>query len=157
MGKNPSNFQGKNLPVEKVSWHEAKKFCEKLGMKTGKSFRLPSESEWEYACRANTITPFYFGETLDAELANYRAQHCEAFGHVQSGIYGQGKLGVFRAKLLLLAVFLLMILAYMICMAMFGNGVKIFGKTAISGHLLMVQRRSRVSTISEYGEVDHGL
>jgi formylglycine-generating enzyme required for sulfatase activity len=98
MGKNPSNFQGKNLPVEKVSWHEAKKFCEKLGMKTGKDFRLPSESEWEYACRANTITPFYFGETIDAELANYRAQHGEAFGHIQSGTYGQGKLGVFRAK-----------------------------------------------------------
>ena len=58
-------------PVEQVKWIEAVEFCERLSKLTGKDYRLPSESEWEYACRAGTTTPFYFGETITPELVNY--------------------------------------------------------------------------------------
>jgi formylglycine-generating enzyme required for sulfatase activity len=82
MGNNPSRFKswlkGKNHPVERVSWNNATKFCQKLSKKTGKDYRLPSEAEWEYACRAGTTTPFYFGETITGELANYRASETYA-------------------------------------------------------------------------------
>jgi formylglycine-generating enzyme required for sulfatase activity len=71
MGKNPANFPGDKRPVETVSWDEAVEFCTKLSQKTGKTYRLPSEAEWEYACRARTTTPFYFGETITTELVNY--------------------------------------------------------------------------------------
>jgi len=71
MGRNPSNFQGAKRPVEQVSWNDAIAFCNKLSQKTGRRYRLPSEAEWEYACRAGTKTPFYFGETITTELANY--------------------------------------------------------------------------------------
>ena len=71
MGKNPANFKGSNRPVEKVSWNDTKEFCKKLSKKTGRNYRLPSEAEWEYACRAGTTTPFYFGETITADLVNY--------------------------------------------------------------------------------------
>lgn len=71
IGQNPSDFKGENRPVDSVNWYEAVKFCEKLTQKTGKNYRLPSEVEWEYACRAGTKTPFHFGETLTAQLANY--------------------------------------------------------------------------------------
>jgi formylglycine-generating enzyme required for sulfatase activity len=54
-----------------VKWTEAVEFCERLSKLTGKDYRLPSESEWEYACRAGTTTPFYFGETITPELVNY--------------------------------------------------------------------------------------
>jgi formylglycine-generating enzyme required for sulfatase activity len=65
MGNNPSHFKGDSaLPVESVSWNDAKQFCEKLSKITGKAYRLPSEAEWEYACRAGT-TGDYAGE-LDA-------------------------------------------------------------------------------------------
>ncbi|KZL49039.1 protein kinase [Nodularia spumigena CENA596] len=71
MGKNPARFKGEKRPVEQVSWDEAVEFCTKLSQKTGKTYRLPSEAEWEYACRAGTTTPFYFGETITTELVNY--------------------------------------------------------------------------------------
>ncbi len=71
MGKNPSNFKGLKLPVEQVSWNDAVEFCQKLSQKTGRKYRLPSEAEWEYACRAGTTTPFHFGATITSELANY--------------------------------------------------------------------------------------
>ncbi|MEY3255869.1 MAG: hypothetical protein RLZZ29_1000, partial [Cyanobacteriota bacterium] len=57
----PSRFKGENLPVESVSWYDAVEFCLRLSQHTGKSYRLPSEAEWEYACRAGTTTPFHFG------------------------------------------------------------------------------------------------
>ncbi len=69
---NPSRFIGENLPVEKVSWGDAIEFCRRLSRETKLKYRLPSESEWEYACRAGTETPFYFGETITSDLANYR-------------------------------------------------------------------------------------
>ena len=67
----PSYFKGDNLPVEQVSRHDAVEFCKRLSGKTGRDYRLPSEAEWEYACRAGTTTPFHFGETITAKLANY--------------------------------------------------------------------------------------
>jgi len=71
MGENPSYFKGAKRPVERVSWNDAITFCNKLSEKTGRRYRLPSEAEWEYACRAGTKTPFYCGETITSELANY--------------------------------------------------------------------------------------
>jgi formylglycine-generating enzyme required for sulfatase activity len=71
IGKNPSSFKGAKRPVEQVSWKNAVEFCQKLSEKTGREYRLPSEAEWEYACRAGTTTPFHFGETITTELANY--------------------------------------------------------------------------------------
>ena len=75
----PSHFKGDDLPVEKVSWYDAIEFCKRLSKKTGRRYRLPSEAEWEYACRAGTETPFYYGETLSSELANYDANISYAF------------------------------------------------------------------------------
>lgn len=71
MSNNPSYFKGEKRPVEQVSWDDAVEFCKKLSQKTGKTYRLPSEAEWEYACRAGTKTPFYFGETITTELVNF--------------------------------------------------------------------------------------
>lgn len=71
----PSKFKGANRPVENVSWHEVIEFCARLFAKTGQQYRLPSEAEWEYACRAGTTTPFHFGETITAELANCGDEH----------------------------------------------------------------------------------
>jgi formylglycine-generating enzyme required for sulfatase activity len=68
---NPSNFEGDTLPVEQVSWEDAQEFCRRLSVKTGKDYRLPSEAEWEYACRAGTTTAYHFGATLPSELANH--------------------------------------------------------------------------------------
>ena len=65
-------------PVEQVSWYDAVEFCARLSKLTGREYRLPSEAEWEYACRAGTITPFYFGETITGKLANYRASNTYA-------------------------------------------------------------------------------
>jgi formylglycine-generating enzyme required for sulfatase activity len=69
----PSKFKGDNRPVEQVSWYDAVEFVERLSRQTGRHYRLPSEAEWEYACRAGTTTPFHFGETLTDKLANYAA------------------------------------------------------------------------------------
>jgi formylglycine-generating enzyme required for sulfatase activity len=70
MGKNPSHFKGAPNPVETVSWEEAKEFCEALSKKTGRNVRLPTEAEWEYACRAGSRTRFAFGED-DGKCGNY--------------------------------------------------------------------------------------
>jgi formylglycine-generating enzyme required for sulfatase activity len=71
MGKNPAYFKGNNRPVENVSWDDAVRFCQKLSQRTGKNYRLPSEAEWEYACRAGTKTPFSFGDNITTDLVNY--------------------------------------------------------------------------------------
>ncbi|MEM9273673.1 MAG: SUMF1/EgtB/PvdO family nonheme iron enzyme [Cyanobacteria bacterium P01_F01_bin.143] len=70
----PSYFKDKFLPVEKVSWDDAVEFCERLSQHTEKKYRLPSEAEWEYSCRAGTNTPFSFGETITGDLVNYDSQ-----------------------------------------------------------------------------------
>jgi formylglycine-generating enzyme required for sulfatase activity len=84
----PSNFKGKDLPVEQVSWLEAIEFCARLSLHTGREYGLPTEAEWEYACRAGTITPFHFGETIDPQVANYDGNY----------VYGRGQKGIDRNK-----------------------------------------------------------
>lgn len=71
LNPDPSYFKGDNLPVERVAWYEAQEFCARISQKTGRIYRLPSEAEWEYACRARTSTPFYFGKIITSNLANY--------------------------------------------------------------------------------------
>jgi formylglycine-generating enzyme required for sulfatase activity len=71
LDRDPSYFKGDCLPVEQVSWNEAVEFCDRLIAKTGRLYQLPSEAQWEYACRAGTQTPFAFGKTLSTGLANY--------------------------------------------------------------------------------------
>ncbi len=88
MGTNPAHFKGEKLPVETVSWNDAVEFCQKLSQKTGRTYRLPSEAEWEYACRSGTTTPFYFGETITPDLVNYNG----------ASTYASAPKGVFRHK-----------------------------------------------------------
>jgi formylglycine-generating enzyme required for sulfatase activity len=73
LNPDPSDFKGDNLPVENVRWEQAQEFCARLSRETGRSYRLPTEAEWEYACRAGTTTPFHFGETISGKLANYNS------------------------------------------------------------------------------------
>ncbi|BAZ39533.1 serine/threonine protein kinase [Calothrix sp. NIES-4101] len=86
MGNNPARFKGANKPVENVYWDDAVEFCQKLSQKTGRTYRLPSEAEWEYACRAGTTTPFYFGETITTDLANYNGT-ATPYGSAPQGVY----------------------------------------------------------------------
>jgi formylglycine-generating enzyme required for sulfatase activity len=74
MGTPHSRFTGDHLPVERMSWHEAGRFCERLSKRTNRTYRLPSEAHWEYACRAGTSTPFHYGETITTEVANYNGE-----------------------------------------------------------------------------------
>ncbi|MEM9567028.1 MAG: formylglycine-generating enzyme family protein [Cyanobacteria bacterium P01_E01_bin.34] len=77
---NPSRFNGDNRPVEQVSWDEAQEFCRRLSLKSGKEYCLPSEAQWEYACRAGTETPFHFGETISFDSANYDSRYLYGVG-----------------------------------------------------------------------------
>lgn len=71
---NPSFYKGDNLPVEKVSWLDAQEYCKRLSKYTGRTYRLPTESEWEYACRGNTKTSYFFGDTITPDFANYNTE-----------------------------------------------------------------------------------
>jgi formylglycine-generating enzyme required for sulfatase activity/uncharacterized caspase-like protein len=108
----PSFFKGIDLPVESITWNEAEEFCLRLAAITGRPYRLPSEAEWEYCCRAGTVTPFHFGPTITPELANYcgtggavcgdsdgKSIASDVYADVKynSGAYGQGPPGIFRA------------------------------------------------------------
>jgi formylglycine-generating enzyme required for sulfatase activity len=74
LASDPSYFKLSDLqPVEQISWEEAMEFCERLSRATGRNYRLPTEAEWEYACRAGTITQFHFGDTITADLVNFAA------------------------------------------------------------------------------------
>jgi formylglycine-generating enzyme required for sulfatase activity len=75
LNPDPSDFKGDTRPVEKISWVEAIEFCARLSKFTKRQYRLPTEAEWEYACRAGTTTPFHFGMKLDPRIANYKKQH----------------------------------------------------------------------------------
>jgi formylglycine-generating enzyme required for sulfatase activity len=88
--KDPSLSKGGSggLPVEKVSWEMAAEFCGRLAKLTNKKYRLPSEAQWEYTCRAGTTTPFYFGKTITTDLANYNGNKN----------YGSGPKGIYREK-----------------------------------------------------------
>ncbi|OBQ34358.1 MAG: hypothetical protein AN487_18360 [Anabaena sp. CRKS33] len=78
MRNNPARFKGANRPIECVSWNDAVVFCQELSQKTGKNYKLPSEAQWEYACRAGTTTPFYFGESITSDLVNYNGEYVYA-------------------------------------------------------------------------------
>ena len=88
------------LPVEQVSWEDAKEFCARLSNKTKRKrmYRLPTEAEWEYACRSRTNTPFHFGETISTELANYRGTDQKIEDKVYPGNYGRGLKGIYRKQ-----------------------------------------------------------
>ncbi|MEA5617394.1 formylglycine-generating enzyme family protein [Cronbergia sp. UHCC 0137] len=92
----PSGFKGAKRPVEMVSWHDAVEFCARLANRTQRPYRLPSEAEWEYACRAGTTTPFHFGETITTDLANYRGTDNKEYNW--SGSYGDGVKGISRKE-----------------------------------------------------------
>ncbi|UBF27703.1 formylglycine-generating enzyme family protein [Kovacikia minuta CCNUW1] len=90
----PACFSGANRPIEQVSWLDAIEFCARLSAHTDREYRLPSEAEWEYACRALTPTPFCFGETITTDLANYSGIDWEYEGRICSkGAYGKGPTG----------------------------------------------------------------
>jgi formylglycine-generating enzyme required for sulfatase activity len=86
--QDPERFRGDDKPVVNVSWRDAVAFCRRLQLRTGKHYSLPSEAQWEYACRAGTTTPFAFGETLSSELAN----------HTATVTYAKGPKGEFRQQ-----------------------------------------------------------
>ena len=88
-GHNPSRFKDENRPVENIDWNDAQKFIEQLNsLKLDLKLCLPSEAQWEYACRAGNQTPFSFGEQIDASLVNFDGTRP----------YNQGKPGEFRAE-----------------------------------------------------------
>ncbi|MEN6385484.1 MAG: formylglycine-generating enzyme family protein [Phycisphaerales bacterium] len=93
MGTNPSKFGGDYQPVENVNWYEAARFLKKLSDKTGMTFRLPTEAEWEYACRAGTTTAFNTGTTIDSDFANYEASVAYADGITGKDIKRTVKVG----------------------------------------------------------------
>lgn len=88
LNPNPAQFMGETRPVEQISWHEAVEFCQRLAQKTGRPYRLLSEAEWEYACRAGTTTPFHFGPTLSSDFANFNGNY----------VYGLGTKGKYRQE-----------------------------------------------------------
>jgi hypothetical protein len=88
LAPDPSHFKGDDRPVEQVNWYEAIEFCRRLSARTGKNYTLPSEAQWEYACRAGTTTPFHFGATISTEQANYDERYA----------YGDGPAGKYREQ-----------------------------------------------------------
>lgn len=81
-------FHGPDRPVENINWIEAAEFCRRLSKMTGRGYSLPSEAQWEYACRAGTSTPFSFGETITTDYVNYVGEH--TFRDEPPGIYRHG-------------------------------------------------------------------
>jgi formylglycine-generating enzyme required for sulfatase activity len=108
---NPSRFQNKfwewktkahllpgesntdHRPVESVSWHDAMEFCSRLSQRTGRNYGLPSEAQWEYACRAGSTATFHCGETISPELANYNGKY--SFENGPTGTYRKQTSSVF--------------------------------------------------------------
>ncbi|WP_299412013.1 formylglycine-generating enzyme family protein [Acaryochloris sp. IP29b_bin.148] len=95
LNSSPSYFQGKDRPVESVSWLEAVEFCDRISQQTGRHYQLPSEAQWEYACRAGTRTPFNTGETITSQLADYMGTtpyRAEAIGDYRQSTMAVGRL-----------------------------------------------------------------
>ena len=92
LNPNPSRFNGEQRPVEQVSWEDAMEFCHRLSQRTGRHYTLPSEAQWEYACRAGTTTPFHWGATISTNLANYNGR--EVYGDGEKGEYRQQTMDV---------------------------------------------------------------
>ena len=88
LNPDPAQFKGEHRPVEKVTWYEAMEFCHRLSQHTGKPYRLPSEAEWEYACRAGTTTPYHFGKTISPEQANYGGSETTEVGSFFPNSFG---------------------------------------------------------------------
>ena len=80
------------LPVVRVNWDDAMVYCQWLSVQTGQDYRLPSEAEWEYACRAGTATPFHFGDSISTDQANYNGN--STYGHGAKGEYREHKVSV---------------------------------------------------------------
>jgi formylglycine-generating enzyme required for sulfatase activity len=91
----PSFVKGNNRPVERVNWYDTQEFCERLSQKTGRLYRLPSEAEWEYACRGHTNTPFHFGPTITTNLANYCGQDQKINERLYKGTYISEPVGIY--------------------------------------------------------------
>ncbi|MDJ0581358.1 SUMF1/EgtB/PvdO family nonheme iron enzyme [Crocosphaera sp.] len=83
----PSCFKGSDRPVESISWEDAVEFCHRLSQHSQRPYQLPSEAQWEYACRGGTNTAFHFGPTLTSDLANYMAKRL--YAGESSGLYRQ--------------------------------------------------------------------
>ncbi|MEL7038575.1 MAG: formylglycine-generating enzyme family protein [Cyanobacteria bacterium J06592_8] len=96
LSPDPSLFKTKNRPVEQVSWYDAVEFCQRLSAHTERDYTLPSEAQWEYACRAGTQTPFHFGETITTDLANYRGT--DNLDDQWSSFYDKGMKGQYRQQ-----------------------------------------------------------
>jgi formylglycine-generating enzyme required for sulfatase activity len=94
VGKNPSFATGDSLPVDTVTWEEAAEFCRELSTKEKVHYRLPTEAEWEYACRAGTTTAFYTGHTISTDEANYDGNYTYAGG--RKGVFREGSTEVGR-------------------------------------------------------------
>ena len=107
----PSFFKGDDLPVESIPWNQADEFCRRLAEMTRRDYRLPSEAEWEYSCRAGSTGPFNVGPTITTDLANYCGEGGAVCGQsdgkrvasdvydgvtYSSGAYDQGPAGTFR-------------------------------------------------------------
>jgi formylglycine-generating enzyme required for sulfatase activity len=88
LNSDPARFKGLHRPVEGVDWEDAIEFCQRLSQRFGRTYTLPSEAQWEYACRAGTTTPFHFGATLTPDLVNYDSNYT----------YGDGSKGVYRQE-----------------------------------------------------------
>jgi len=88
LNPDPSYFKGANKPVDRVSWLDAVEFCARLSRATGRAFSLPSEAQWEYACRAGTTTPFAFGDTLSAKQANFNSHSTSEVGSFPANKWG---------------------------------------------------------------------
>lgn len=101
LNPDPSRVKGVKLPVVDISWKEAIEFCARLRGRFGREFRLPSEAEWEYACRSGTTTPFHYGETITTDLANYCGTSYMRDGQTSYGDYGNGPKGVNRKRTIL--------------------------------------------------------
>ena len=92
LNPDPSINKGGNRPVEQVSWDDAIEFCQRLSKRAGREYRLPSEAEWEYACRAGTTTLFHYGETISTDLANYENHH---IGTTEVGKFSANAFGLY--------------------------------------------------------------